>query len=97
MKGEGFLPPHGQYRDLKAFQKAEIVYDGTHRFCLRFLSRGDRTIDRMGQAAPSGKQNIVEGSSASGKPVGRRGRESCARLAVKERLAPAVTLCATAP
>lgn len=65
MKTDGFLPPHGNYRELKSFQKAEIVYDVTYRFCARFLSRGDRTIDQMVQAARSGKQNILEGSKAS--------------------------------
>jgi len=62
----GFIPPHGGYRELLSFQKAEIVYDFTHRFCERFLQRGDRTIDQMVQAARSGKQNILEGSQASG-------------------------------
>ena len=61
----GFLPKHGNYAGLKSFQKAEIIYDLTYRFCGRFLSRGDRTIDQMVQAARSGKQNIVEGSKAS--------------------------------
>jgi four helix bundle suffix protein len=65
MKGEGFLPPRGNYRELKSFQKAEIVYDVTYRFCGRFLRKGDRTIDQMVQAARSGKQNIIEGSKAS--------------------------------
>ena len=49
-----------------AYQKAEVVYDLTFRFCQRFLTKGDRTIDQMVQAARSGKQNIVEGSKASG-------------------------------
>jgi four helix bundle suffix protein len=62
----GFIPPHGGYRQLLSFQKAEIIYDFTHRFCERFLQRGDRTIDQMVQAARSGKQNILEGSQASG-------------------------------
>ena len=66
MKGDGFLPPHENYRALKSFQKAEIVYDVTYRFCARFLSKGDRTVDQMIQAARSGKQNIIEGSKASG-------------------------------
>jgi four helix bundle suffix protein len=61
----GFLPVHGNYRALKSFQKAEIIYDLTYRFCRRFLSKGDRTIDQMVQAARSGKQNIIEGSKAS--------------------------------
>src|SRR5205823_8636908 len=62
----GFLPPHGNYEELLSYQKAEVVYDITFRFCQRFLSRGDRTIDQMVQAARSGKQNIAEGSKASG-------------------------------
>ncbi|HUG11908.1 MAG TPA: four helix bundle suffix domain-containing protein [Opitutaceae bacterium] len=65
MKGDGFLPPRGNYRELKSFRKAEIVYDITYRFRRRFLQRGDRTIDQMVQAARSGKQNIIEGSKAS--------------------------------
>ena len=60
------LPPHGNYRELLSYQKSEAVYDLTFRFCERFLKRGDRTIDQMVQAARSGKQNIVEGSKASG-------------------------------
>lgn len=62
----GFIPPHGHYQELLSYQKAEVVYDLTFRFCERFLKRGDRTIDQMVQAARSGKQNIVEGSKASG-------------------------------
>ncbi|KAA0894279.1 four helix bundle suffix domain-containing protein [Oryzomonas rubra] len=58
--------PHGNYRELLSYQKAEVVYDLTFRFCARFLAKGDRTIDQMVQAARSGKQNIVEGSKASG-------------------------------
>ncbi|HWF44102.1 MAG TPA: four helix bundle suffix domain-containing protein [Candidatus Kapabacteria bacterium] len=64
MSEEGFLDPHG-YRDLYAFQKAEIIYDLTYHFCQRFLKKGDRTIDQMVQAARSGKQNIIEGAKAS--------------------------------
>src|ERR1700733_277262 len=62
----GFIPPHGGYRELLSYQKAEVIYDLTYRFCQRFLSRGDRTIDQMVQAARSGKQNIAEGSRAAG-------------------------------
>ena len=62
----GFLPAHGNYRELLSYQKAEVVYDVTFRFCQRFLSKGDRTVDQMVQAARSGKQNILEGSKASG-------------------------------
>jgi four helix bundle suffix protein len=66
MKEPGFIPRHGGYQELLSYQKAEVVYDLTYRFCQRFLDRGDRTIDQMIQAARSGKQNIVEGSQASG-------------------------------
>ena len=62
----GFIPPHGNYRELLSYRKAEIIYDLTYRFCHRFLAKTDRTIDQMIQAARSGKQNIEEGSSASG-------------------------------
>jgi hypothetical protein len=33
----GFIPPHGNYRELLSFRKAEIVYDLTFHFCHRFL------------------------------------------------------------
>lgn len=63
---EGFTPAHGGYEDLLSFQKARIVYDGTVYFCDRFVDRRSRTRDQMVQAARSGKQNILEGSQASG-------------------------------
>jgi four helix bundle suffix protein len=62
----GLIPPHGGYRELKSYQNAEIVYDATVRFCDRFVDRRSRTHDQMVQAARSGKQNIAEGSMASG-------------------------------
>ncbi len=62
---EGFIPPHGGYEDLVAYQKALIVFQATVRFCERFLDKRDRTVDQMVQAARSGKQNIIEGSLAS--------------------------------
>ena len=60
------IPPHGGYRDLQSYQMAEIVFDGTAAFCDRFIDRRSRTHDQMVQAARSGKQNIAEGSMASG-------------------------------
>jgi four helix bundle suffix protein len=66
MRQAGFIPTHGQYRTLLSYRKAEIVYDLTVRFCNRFLEKRDRTVDQMVQAARSGKQNIAEGSQASG-------------------------------
>ncbi len=64
--GESLIPKHGGYRDLKSFQNAAIVYDATVAFCDRFIDRRSRTHDQMVQAARSGKQNIAEGSMASG-------------------------------
>ncbi len=62
----GIVDPHGGYRSLKAYQTAEIVYDATVKFCERFINPRSRTTDQMVQAARSGKQNIAEGSMASG-------------------------------
>lgn len=62
----GFIPPHGGYHDLLSYQKALVVYQATLHFCDRFIDRKSRTHDQMVQAARSGKQNILEGSQASG-------------------------------
>ncbi len=61
-----FIPPHGGYKDLISYQKAKIIYDATVYFCSRFIAQDKRTREQMIQAARSGKQNIVEGSLASG-------------------------------
>ena len=66
MTDDSLIPPHGGYRDLKSYQMAEIVYDGTVVFCNRFINIRSRTHDQMVQAARSGKQNIAEGCMASG-------------------------------
>ena len=63
---ERFIPQHGGYKNLLSYQKAEIVYDATVYFCRRFIDPRSRTYDQMVQAARSGKQNIIEGSMASG-------------------------------
>jgi restriction system protein len=60
------IPAHGGYRKLKSFQQAELVYDATVKFCERFIDKRSRTYDQMVQAARSGRQNIAEGSQASG-------------------------------
>jgi four helix bundle suffix protein len=62
----GVIDPHGGFRELKSYQMSEIVYDGTVKFCDRWIGRRSRTHDQMVQAARSGKQNIAEGSMASG-------------------------------
>ena len=63
---KGFIPAHGGYKTLLSFEKARVVFDATVCFCERFIGKGDRTRDQMIQAARSGKQNIVEGTQASG-------------------------------
>ena len=39
MNDERLLQAYGNYRELLSFQKAEIVYDLTYRFCQRFLRK----------------------------------------------------------
>ncbi len=56
---------HGGYRNLKAYQLAEMLYDYTCRFCDRYVPKKDRHHDQMVQAARSGYQNIAEGSENS--------------------------------
>ncbi|MBV6457803.1 MAG: hypothetical protein HONBIEJF_00923 [Fimbriimonadaceae bacterium] len=66
MKEEPLIRPHGGYQGLHAFQMAEIVFDGTCAFTRLYLDKKSRTVDQMVQTARSGKQNIAEGSMASG-------------------------------
>ena len=61
------MPNSGNYKKLLSYRKADVIYQMTCYFCTHFLTRGDRTVDQMVQAARSGKQNIVEGCAASAK------------------------------
>ncbi len=65
-RSNSIIPPHGGYQNLISYRMAEIIYDATVMFCKRFLNPRSRTLDQMVQAARSGKQNIAEGSMASG-------------------------------
>jgi len=69
------IPPRGDYQRLLSFQKAEVIYDLTFQFAHRFLTKGDRTVDQMIQAARSGKKNLLEGSKA-----GRTSKETELKL-----------------
>ena len=61
-ENKDFLRQDNDYRTMKAFRKAECIYDVTYYFAHTFLKPGDRTIDQMVQAARSGKQNLAEGT-----------------------------------
>lgn len=65
-KDENLMFAHGGYRDLRSFQMSTFVYDLTVEFCKKFIDFKSRTNDQMVQAARSGRQNIAEGSRASG-------------------------------
>lgn len=61
MQPPRFAQPKTSYRNLRAYQKAEAIYDMTYYFLEKHIAKSDRTRDQMLQAARSGKQNIVEG------------------------------------
>jgi four helix bundle suffix protein len=63
---EGFIPSHGGYQELQSYRRSLVVFQATQKFCRDFFGKFDRTVDQMVQAARSGKQNIIEGSMASG-------------------------------
>jgi four helix bundle suffix protein len=65
MQNKSIYANTGNYKNLLVYQKAEAIYDMTYYFCKNYLSKFDRTVDQMVQAARSGKQNIAEGSAAS--------------------------------
>lgn len=59
----GFFRQVINWKELRFYQKTDVLYQLTYVFCERFLPKyGDRTVDQMRQAARSGKQNIVEGA-----------------------------------
>lgn len=60
------MEKHGGYRRLLSYQTTTIIYDLTVEFVSRYIDKFSRTRDQMVQAARSGRQNIAEGSQASG-------------------------------
>ena len=58
------LKHRGNYKALLTFKKATVIYDLTYHFCTKYLSKGDRTVDQMIQAARSGKKGKTELESA---------------------------------
>ncbi|OGE25609.1 four helix bundle protein [Candidatus Daviesbacteria bacterium RIFCSPLOWO2_02_FULL_38_18] len=57
---------HGGYRNLHSYQTTTLIYDLSVEFVRLYIDRFSRTKDQMVQAARSGRQNIAEGSQASG-------------------------------
>lgn len=66
----GVQKAHGGYRKLLSYQTTTLIYDLTVEFCESYMTyrsnKSYRTYDQMVQAARSGRQNIAEGSQASG-------------------------------
>lgn len=62
---ERIFGKHSGFRNLKAYQIAELCYDFACRFCELYIPVKDRHHDQMVQAARSGFQNIREGSELS--------------------------------
>ncbi len=56
-----FIPLRNGYENLTVYHVATCIYAITYYFAHTYLTKGDRTIDQMIQAARSGKQNIAEG------------------------------------
>jgi four helix bundle suffix protein len=89
MSGEaskGFIPPHGRYAGLLADQKALIVFQGTVRFCERFLGKRDKTIHQMAQSARSAKQNICEQNGLLGQLIRKLRKDFLAEGGLRERV-----------
>lgn len=85
---EELIPRRGNYKNLLSYQKADVIYRLTFFFCEKFMSRGDRTVDQMIQAARSGKQNIAEGCAASATSAKTEIRlTNVAKASLKELLA----------
>lgn len=49
------IPHRGNYKKLLSYQKTNIIFQITCYFCNNYLTKGDRTVDQMIQAAQSGK------------------------------------------
>lgn len=56
------FPKSGGFENLVSYKVAEVLYDFTMRFVVKFIRPDSRTRDQMEQAARSGSRNVVEGS-----------------------------------
>ncbi len=80
------ISPSGDYRQLRSFQSATLIYDATCWFCERFLDPRSRSSDRMVQAARSARLNIAEGSRAAASSKTELRRLNAARSSFEELL-----------
>lgn len=48
---EKLIRSNGNYKSLRCYKKANTIFLLTYYFCEHYLSKGDRTIDQMVQAA----------------------------------------------
>lgn len=78
MGRKNLIPLHGDYRKLRSFQAAQLVYDVTMSFCDRYGEKRSRTHDQMVQAARSDVQSIAEGSQAQ-RHIQENGTQACER------------------
>jgi ssDNA-binding Zn-finger/Zn-ribbon topoisomerase 1 len=52
--------------DLRVFRITTVIYEATLQFCGRFLEKRSRMVEPMIEAARSARQNLADGSRASG-------------------------------
>lgn len=64
MSTDSLIAKDGEYKKLKSFQVARLLYDVTVRFCNRYIEKHGQIHDRMVQSARSGAENIAEGCLA---------------------------------
>lgn len=94
------------YKELKSYQQASVIYDFTVEFCDKYIDwtykpnmsnrTYTRTHDQMVQAARSGKQNIVEGSSNRTSEKSELKLLGVARASLQELLEDYEDFCASA-
>lgn len=65
INSDSLIPNGDDPKKLLSYQKADTIFQITYYFATHYISRGDRTVDQMIQAARSGKQNIIEGCAAA--------------------------------
>ncbi len=58
---EKLIRSNGNYKSLLCYKKANTIFLLTYYFCEHYLSKGDRTIDQMVQAARTLRQTEYRG------------------------------------